>query len=284
MLRRVTTRTVVLAAGMALAAGIAPLAVAAAPAHHNQTTAAKPTVVLVHGAWSDSSSWDGVIKRLQHDGYTVDAAPLPLRGLASDSAYVSDYLKTISGPIVLVGHSYGGSVITNAARDNANVKALVYVAAFAPDKDESSNDLVAKFPGSHITDDPSAPVPTAINALPFTQADGSTGVDLYLKADHFRDMFLNNSSVSNADVDALAAEQRPVTGQAINETSGDPAWKTIPSWFLVAEQDHTIPPAAERFMAQRAHSHVVEVNAPHLVAYTNPGVVSNLVETAALGR
>jgi pimeloyl-ACP methyl ester carboxylesterase len=279
MMRRITKRSAVVAAGVALAAGLTPLAVASSPAHH-APTAPKPTVVLVHGAWSDSSSWGGVIKRLQHDGYTVDAAPLPLRGLASDSSYVSDYLKTISGPIILVGHSYGGSVITNAARGNTNVKALVYIAAFAPDAGETAGGLSAKFPGSHITDDPTAPVPTALNAVPYTQADGTTGIDLYLKPDHYRDLFLD-SSVSDADVAALAAEQRPITVQALNEPSGAPAWKTIPSWYLVADQDHAIPPAAERFMAQRAHAHTVEVNAPHVVALTDPGAVSNLVEQAA---
>ncbi|MGW7672793.1 esterase/lipase family protein [Streptomyces sp. NPDC054775] len=128
------------------------------PPQH-ESSGPKPTVVLVHGAWSDSSSWDGVIKRLHRDGYPVDAAALPLRGLSSDAAYVSDYLKSISGPIILVGHSYGGSVITNAACSNTNVKALVYIAAFAPDKGETSNELVAKFPGTHITDDPNAPSP-----------------------------------------------------------------------------------------------------------------------------
>lgn len=277
-MRRITKRSAVVAAGVALAAGLAPIAVAS-PAHH-RPTAAKPTVVLVHGAWSDSSSWNGVIKRLQRDGYTVDAAPLPLRGLASDAAYVSDYLKTIPGPILLVGHSYGGSVITNAAHGNTNVKGLVYIAAFAPDKGESAGQLTAKFPGSHITDDPTAPVPTALNAVPFTQADASTGIDLYLKADHYRDLFLDKS-VGHADVAALAAEQRPITAQALNEPSGEPAWKTIPSWYLVADQDHAIPPAAERFMAKRAHAHTVEVDAPHVAALTDPGAVTHLVEQAA---
>ncbi|MDQ0771743.1 pimeloyl-ACP methyl ester carboxylesterase [Streptomyces aurantiacus] len=281
MLRRVTARTAAGAAGLALVAGLAPLAMAD-PAQHNPS-GPKPTVVLVHGAWSDSSSWGGVIKRLHRDGYRVNAAALPLRGLSSDAAYVSDYLKSIPGPIVLVGHSYGGSVITNAARGNTNVKALVYVAAFAPDKGETSNELVAKFPGTHITDDPDAPVPTALNAVPFTQADGTQGIDLYLKPDHYRDMFLNDS-VSNSDVAALSAEQRPVTAQATNEASGEPAWKSIPSWYLVAKNDHTIPAAAEKFMAKRAHAHTVEVDAPHVAALTNPGAVTGLVEQAAQAR
>ncbi|MFD6286873.1 alpha/beta fold hydrolase [Streptomyces sp. NPDC060205] len=282
MLRRTSVRVAVGGASVALVAALAPLATAE-PARHHTPAAPKPTVVLVHGAWSDSSSWHGVIKRLQTDGYPVNAAALPLRGLSSDSAYVADYLKSIPGPIVLVGHSYGGSVITNAARGNTNVKALVYVAAFAPDKGETSNDLVAKFPGSHITDDPSAQVPTALNAVPYTQADGTQGIDLYIKPDHYRDMFLNKS-VSDSEIAALSAEQRPVTGQAIGEPSGEPAWKTIPSWYLVAKNDHAIPPAAERFMAKRANAHTVEVDAPHVVALTNPGAVTGLVERAAQSR
>ncbi|MFF2385768.1 alpha/beta hydrolase [Streptomyces sp. NPDC058108] len=275
------------AAGIAVAAGLSPTAFAGTQIQqstsHNPTTP-KPTVVLVHGAWSDSASWGGVIKRLHSDGYRVDAAPVPLRGLAGDSAYLADYLKTISGPVILVGHSYGGAVITNAARGNGNVKALVYVAAFAPDKGESTTTLTAKFPGSHVTDDPNAPVPTALNAVPYTQADGTTGVDLYLKADKYRDLFLNGSHVSAAEVAELAAEQRPVTAAAVNEPSGDPAWKNIPSWFLITKNDHTIPPAAQRFMAERSHGHIVEVRAPHVVAVTDPGAVTHLVETAAGAR
>jgi pimeloyl-ACP methyl ester carboxylesterase len=271
-------RSAVVAAGVALAAALSPLAEAES-AHHRQNVA-KPTVVLVHGAWSDSSSWGGVVRRLQDDGYPVDTAAVPLRGLATDAAYLADYLKTISGPIILVGHSYGGSVITNAARSGGNVKALVYVAAFAPDSGESAAALTARFPGSHITDDPAAPVPTALNAVPFSQPDGTTGIDLYLRAGKYHDLFLDNS-ISDSKVAELASEQRPITAQALNEPSGAPAWKTIPSWYLIARNDHAIPAAAERFMAERAHAHTAEVNAPHAVAVTAPGAVTRLVEDAA---
>jgi pimeloyl-ACP methyl ester carboxylesterase len=236
-------------------------------------------VVLVHGAWADSSSWKGVVKRLQNEGYPVVAPAVPLRGLSSDTDYLADYLKTVSGPIVLVGHSYGGSVITQAAAGNSHVTALVYVAAFAPDKGETASALTAKFPGSHISDDPNAQIPTALNPVPFTD-NGSTNVDLYIKPDKFRDVFLSNR-VSARAAAVLAATQRPVTPQALGEPAGTPAWKTIPSWYVVAASDHLIPPAAERFMANRAHAHTIEVNAPHDVPLTNPGTVSHVIEQAA---
>ncbi|MFE0510092.1 lipase family alpha/beta hydrolase [Streptomyces sp. NPDC058964] len=267
--------------GLALAAGVSPGAFAA-PDHHTGHEA-KPTVVLVHGAWADSSSWSGVVKRLQADGYPVAAPATPLRGLRSDSAYLADYLKTIRGPIVLVGHSYGGAVITNAATGNPHVKALVYIAAFAPDKGESAAELIGKFPGSHLSDDPNAPLPTALIPVPFTQADGSTGTDLYIKPDKYRDVFLSNQ-VNRAKAAELATTQRPITAQAVGEPSGTPAWKTIPSWYLVADGDHTIPAAAERAMASRAHAHTVEVDGPHAVAVTDPHAVTRLVERAATAR
>jgi pimeloyl-ACP methyl ester carboxylesterase len=266
------------AAGLALAAGLSTTA-SAVPGHHAQT-AAKPTVVLVHGAWSDSAGWNGVVKRLQADGYPVTAPPTPLRSLSGDSTYLADYLKTIRGPIILVGHSYGGAVITNAATGNPHVKALVYIAAFAPDKGESAVALSAKFPGSHLSDDPNAPVPTALNAVPFTQPDGSTGTDFYLKPENYRDVFLSDR-LSKADAAELAATQRPIAAQALGEPSGTPAWKTVPSWYLVARDDHAIPPAAEEFMASRAHAHTTEINAPHAAALTNPRAVTKLVEQAA---
>ncbi|MFB7288422.1 alpha/beta fold hydrolase [Actinacidiphila glaucinigra] len=271
------------AVGLALAAGLATTASATQDGHGKPAgkPAPKPTVVLVHGAWADSAGWTGVAKRLQADGYPVAAPATPLRGLGSDAAYLADYLKTIKGPVVLVGHSYGGAVVTGAATGNDNVKALVYVAAFAPDKGESIADLVGRFPGSHLSDDPNAPVPTALNAVPFTQADGGTGVDLYIKPDKFRDVFLSNR-VSRSKAAALAATQRPITAQAVGEPSAEaPAWKTIPSWYLVARADRTIPPAAERFMAARAHARTIEVDGPHAVHVTDPGAVTRLIEKAA---
>ncbi|WUH92826.1 alpha/beta hydrolase [Streptomyces sp. NBC_00433] len=274
-----TFRIAVLGAtSVALAAGVTTLA-SAAPSHTG-SSAPKPTVVLVNGAWSEPDSFDSVIKKLQNDGYPVVAPPTALRSLSGDSAYLSSYLKTIAGPIVLVGQSYGGSVITNAATGNTDVKALVYVSAFAPDQGESAQDLTAKYPGTHITDDPDAPLPTALSAVPFTSADGTTGLDLYTKPDHYRDLFLSNR-LGKKESAALAAEQHPITLQALQDRSGAPAWKTIPSWFLVSNDDHLIPAATERFMATRAHGHITTANTPHAAQLTNPGTVTTLIEQAA---
>jgi len=279
MSTRRTFRIAVLGAtAVALAAGVTTIA-AAAPFHRN-ATAPKPTVVLVNGAWSDAASWSGVVERLQAAGYPVAAPPTGLRSLSDDSAYLASYLKTVKGPVVLVGQSYGGSVITDAATGNSNVKALVYISAFAPDKGEDANTLTAKFPGTQITDDPTAAIPTALTPVPFTKADGTTGVDLYAKPDQYRSLFFSNR-VSTTTAAELAATQSPATPQALGEPSGTPAWRTIPSWYLVSDDDHVIPPAAERFMAERAHAHTVEADTPHAAQVTDPGTVTGLIEQAA---
>jgi pimeloyl-ACP methyl ester carboxylesterase len=275
--RRTFRISVLGATAVAVAAGMTTLA-SAAPRQH---TPPKPTIVLVNGAWSDSASWSGVIKRLQADGYPVTAPPTALRGLADDSAYLSSYLKTVQGPVVLVGQSYGGAVITDAATGNPDVKALVYISAFAPDTGESAVELATKFPGSHISDDPSAPVPTALNAVPYKLADGTSGVDLYAKADQYRDLFLSGR-LGNKTAAELAATQSPIASSALGEASTTPAWKTIPSWYLVSKDDHLIPPAAERFMAARAHAHTVEADTPHAAQVTDPAIVTALVERAAV--
>jgi pimeloyl-ACP methyl ester carboxylesterase len=276
--RRTFRVAIACATGVALATGVTTLASAASS--HQTASAPKPTVVLVNGAWSDSASWSGVIKRLQTKGYPVTAPPTALRSLSDDSAYLASYLKTIQGPIVLVGHSYGGSVITNAATDNTNVKALVYISAFAPDKGESAAELTAKFPGTHITTDPHAAIPTALTPVPFTLADGTAGVDLYARADKYRDLFLSNRLSSKIAAE-LAATQSPAAPHTLDEASGTPAWKIIPSWYLVSNDDHLIPPAAERFMAARAHAHTVKADTPHAAQVTNPEIVTKLIEQAA---
>lgn len=272
--------------GIALAAGLTTLA-SAAPSHqtaplalsHPTANGPKPTIVLVNGAWSDPASWGGVVKPLQAAGYPVVAPPTSLHSLSGDSAYLASYLKTIQGPIVLVGQSYGGSVITNAATHNPDVKALVYISAFAPDQGDSAASLTAQFPGSHISNDPKAPIPTALSPVPFAEPDGTPEVDLYAKPAQYRDLFLSNR-LTGATAAELAATQSPITSTALGDASGEPAWKTIPSWYLVSDDDHLIPPAAERFMATRAHSHIVEANTPHAAQVTNPGIVVNLIERA----
>ncbi|MFE9566509.1 alpha/beta fold hydrolase [Streptomyces sp. NPDC006487] len=231
----------------------------------------KPTVVLVHGAFADASGWSDVVQRLQARGYKVVAAANPLRGLASDSAYVADVLKGIPGPVVLAGHSYGGEVITNAAVGNPQVKALVYIAAIAPDKGESANDVLGSFPGSRL--------PESLNAVPYTRADGSAGADLSIKPDKFRQAFAGDLPAWKASV--MAATQRPIEASSLGDQSANAAWKSIPSWFLVATKDQAIPPAAQRFMAERAGAHTVEVDAAHAAVVSRPSAVSDIILDAA---
>lgn len=253
-------------AGLALAAAMASATAALA-------TPVKPTVVLVHGAFADSSSWNGVVKILEKDGYPVIAAANPLRSLKGDAQSVADVLASIKTPVVLVGHSYGGPVISEAAYGNANVKALVYVAAIAPEAGESTAELSGRFPGGTLGPTLSAPV-----AL----ADG--GKDLYIQQDKFHDQFA--ADVSNADARLMAATQRPVTVAALNEASTEPAWKTIPSWFVYGDADKNIPAQAQAFMAERAHAKqtVVVKGASHVVMVSNPKVVASLIEKAATAQ
>lgn len=201
----------------------------------------KPTVVLVHGAFADSSSWNGVVKILEKDGYPVIAAANPLRGVASDAQSVASIVKSVKTPVVLVGHSYGGAVISDAAYGSQNVKALVYVAAFTPEKGETAAELSGRFPGGTLASALAAPVDLA---------DG--GKDLYIQQDKFHDQFA--ADVSEADARLMAAGQRPITVAALNEAASEPAWKTIPSWFVYGDKDKNIPPQAMAFMAERAHA------------------------------
>ena len=237
--RRRALATGAAVAGAALAAPIASTATAAAAtdAPSQSSAKARPTVVLIHGGFADASSWNGTIERLQHAGYTTVAPANPLRSIPGDSAYINSYLKSIDGPIVLVGHSYGGAVITNAAAGVANVKALVYISAFAPDVGEQLGALVGKFPGSIIE--------AATAAVPYTAPDGSTGYDLYLTPDKIRAAFC--ADVSAATARLMAATQRPFSANCFTDLTTAAAWHTIPSWGLVAGEDKAIPPALERF-------------------------------------
>lgn len=230
----------------------------------------KPTVVLVHGAFADSSSWNGVVKILEKDGYPVIAAANPLRGVSSDAQSVASIVKNIKTPVVLVGHSYGGAVISEAAYGNQNVKGLVYVAAFTPEAGETAAELSGRFPGGTLASALSAPVELA---------DG--GKDLYIQQEKFHDQFA--ADVPEAEARLMAAGQRPITVAALNEAATDPAWKTIPSWFVYGDKDKNIPPQAMAFMAERAHSKqtVVVKGASHVVMVSNPKVVANLIEKAA---
>jgi len=252
----------------------AGLALTAAMAGATSAMAAeKPTVVLVHGAFADSSSWNGVVKILEKDGYPVIAAANPLRTLKGDAQSVADVLAGIKSPVVLVGHSYGGPVISEAAYGNANVKALVYVAALAPEAGETVAGLAGKFPGSTLG-------PTL--APPVALKDG--GKDLYIQQDKFHDQFA--ADVPNADAKLMAATQRPVTEAALNEAASEPAWKTIPSWFVYGDKDKNIPPQAMAFMAERAHAKktLVIKGASHVVMVSNPKAVASLIESAATAK
>ena len=230
----------------------------------------KPTVVLVHGAFADASSWNGVAKILERDGYTVIAAANPLRGVQSDGANISALLTAIKSPVVLVGHSYGGNVISEAANEHSNVKALVYVSAFAPESGETVAELAGKFPGSTLG-------PTL--AAPVSLADGSK--DLYIQQAKFHDQFAADVSVAQAAL--MASTQRPVTEGALNEKAGAPAWKHIPSWHIYGDKDKNIPPQAMAFMAKRADAREVVIvkGASHVVMVSNPAPVAHLIEKAA---
>jgi pimeloyl-ACP methyl ester carboxylesterase len=237
-------------------------------------TSARPTVVLVHGAWANTAIWSGVIERLQSEGYTVDAPPNPLQSLKGDAATIADFLKTINGPIVLVGHSYGGAVITNAATGNRNVKALVYVDAFAPAKGESALGLDSTKPGSALGAGPTK----VFNFVPFPGAKKGDA-ELYVKPAVFEQAFANGLPAKEGAV--LAATQAPAIYSALTAPSGTPAWKTIPSWYVLGTIDKAIPPAIQLFMAQRIHAHITRVRAGHLSMVADPGVVANVITAAA---
>ncbi|MFE5586132.1 alpha/beta fold hydrolase [Kitasatospora sp. NPDC056531] len=233
--------------------------------------APKPTIVLEHGAFADGSSWDGVIAKLRRDGYPVVAAANPLRGPASDAAALRSLVGHIKGPVVLVGHSYGGSVISEAAVGEPRVRALVYVAAFLPAPGESALQLTDQFPGSTLAG--------TLDPVSYANADGSTGTDLYIQQDKFRAQFAADVPADRA---ALAAvTQRPIAQAALTEKATAAAWQTVPSWDIVTTEDLNIPAAAQRFMAERAHAHTTEVAASHSVAVSHAGLVAGVIEEAA---
>jgi pimeloyl-ACP methyl ester carboxylesterase len=260
-------------AGLIVAGGTAAAASSSATSHH--ASGPRPTIVLVHGAWANGSSWDAVVQRLQRDGYTVDVPPNPLLGLAYDPAFLADFLHSISGPIVLVGHSYGGAVITNAATGDAQVKALVYVDAFAPAQGQTIAQLVSAVPGSCVV----ATDPTTIfNLAPIPGAPAGV-FDAYVKQSLFPSCFANGLPASEARL--LAATQEPLSTIALGQQSGVPAWLTIPSWAGIGTADRVILPAEQLAMARQAKAHITEVRAPHLSMISDPGVVTHVIVEAA---
>lgn len=255
------------AAAVFASAVVLPLAASAAPT--DRPMKPKPTVVLVHGAFADGSSFNGSIAQLQRQGYPVVAVANPLRGLNSDIKYLKQVLAGIHGPVVLAGHSYGGMLISGAAVGNSQVKALVYLAAFAPEAGESALGLSTKYPGSTLGE-------TLVqNPL----GDGS--YDLTIQQDKFRSQFA--ADVPRQEAALMAATQRPVRDTTLNAPAGPAAWHTIPSWFLIPTADKNIPLEAQRFMAERAGARdVVELRgASHAVTVSRPNEVTDLIVEAA---
>lgn len=236
-------------------------------------TPALPTVVLVHGAFADASGWQAVADSLRERGYLVLAPANPLRGVAHDAEYLKDVVSTIEGDVVLVGHSYGGCVITNASTGNSRVRALVYIAAFAPDEGETLLECFALGGGS-------TPLGERLVRRPYPGApDGDA--DGYIDLEYFHQLFC-------ADLDAelaafMGVAQRGFALSCLSTPSAVPGWRTIPSWYLVAADDATIPPEAERFMAKRAGAQTVEVTSSHVAMISKPAETVELIVAAAAG-
>ncbi len=254
---------------MTLAAVLATSGAATAQA---AMSAVKPTIVLVHGAFADASGWNGVVAKLEAGGYRVIAAANPLRGLKSDAESVSALVKSINGPVILVGHSYGGEVITEAANGKSNVTALVYVAGFLPDAGESALSLSGKFPGS-----------TLGGALsPVALPDGDE--DLYIQPAKFHAQFAADAPAATAAL--MAATQRPVTGRALSDMATSPTWKQLPSYVIYGTADRNIPAEVERFMAARAQARktVAVEGGSHALMVSQPDKIAALIEDAAAAR
>jgi pimeloyl-ACP methyl ester carboxylesterase len=230
-----------------------------------------PTIVLVHGAFAESASWDRVIDPLVTAGHPVIAAANPLRGVATDAAAVSDLVRTVDGPVVLVAHSYGGAVISNVDPDAGEIAGLVYVNGFAPEPGENCFQLAAMFAGSMLGEQ---------TARPVSRSDGTT--DLYIAPDSFHDIFCQDVPAPQAAL--MAATQRPATQEALVEPSGQrPLWKELPSWFLIGEEDRIIPAALQHYMAKRARAHrTIEIpGASHAVPVSHPAATAHLILDAA---
>jgi pimeloyl-ACP methyl ester carboxylesterase len=233
---------------------------------------AAPTVVLVHGAFADASSWNGVIERLQAKDVQVTAPANPLRGIAPDSAYIASVFTQIEGPVVAVGHSYGGAVITNAAADAKNVVGLVYVAAFAPEEGEALGAVEASSKDSVLN---SALVPRL-----YPTADGGSATEFYIDPAKAREAFAGD--LSDQEAALIAAIQRPISELAFSEPSGPPAWKSKPSWAVVATGDKAAGTDVVRSMAERAGATITEVDGSHVIMVSQPQVVTEVILEAVV--
>jgi pimeloyl-ACP methyl ester carboxylesterase len=253
----------------ALAAILLGAILATAPA--SARSADKPTIVLVHGAFADASGFGAITSRLQRRGYRVIAPANPLRGPASDGAYVASVLRTIKGPIVLGAHSYGGAVISIAANQVPNVKALVYIDALALEEGESNADIAQRFPNPDFYG--------VLRPQPFPQADGTEGIEFVVDPAAFHFFFAADLPARVTAV--MGSAQRPLALAGDTEKSTAPAWKTIPSWYLIGRQDRIFSAAAQRFMAERAGARVTEINASHAGFISRPGKVTEVILRAA---
>jgi pimeloyl-ACP methyl ester carboxylesterase len=233
----------------------------------------EPTIVLVHGAFAESASWDEVIDSLTSEGHSVIAAANPLRGLATDAESIADVVRAVEGPVVLAAHSYGGAVISNVPADAGEIVGLVYANGFAPEPGEHCFQLAGMFPGSMLGEETARPVP---------RSDGTT--DLYVAPDSFHDIFCQDVPAPQAAL--MAITQRPATQEALTEPSGDhPLWKNVPSRFLIGEEDHIIPAELQRYMAKRAGARrTIEVpGASHAITVSHPKATARLIlEASAL--
>jgi pimeloyl-ACP methyl ester carboxylesterase len=253
--------------------GLAVVPIRAAAARANSTTPTprnRPSCSSM--AWADGSSWNRVARLLEKDGYTVKIPPIALRCVTSDATYLDAYIKATvpSGPVVLVGHSYGGSVITYAALGVPNVKALVYVNAYIPDVTDTIGGLTSAQPGSMLLN------PGALSAVPIPGRGGDA--DLYIVPSVFHTAIAADLTAARATL--MQAGQRPLTQSLLSEPSGTPAWATIPSWSIFGSHDNAIPPAEQIFMANRAHAHTTEINASHVSMISQPDMVANVIERA----
>jgi len=233
------------------------------------TSANTPTVVLVHGGFADASFWTPVIQRLQARGIPVLAPPNPLRGLAGDAEYIASFVRQVDGPVLLVGHSYGGAVISVAGAATPNAVGLVYVAAFILDEGESFGEVFAGFPDT--------PLLTAVRPGTYPIADGETAVELSIAPELYQSAFA--ADLPSEVTDVLAVMQRPFAA-IFEDRAQAAAWKTLPSWAVVATADNAIHPDAERHMAQRAGAETIEVDASHSIALSQPDAVADLIQTA----
>lgn len=233
---------------------------------------AKPTIVLVHGAFADGSSWDGVIERLQREGYRVEAPAIALRVVGVDSAYLASVVKQIDGPVLLVGHSYGGALISNAATKVDNVIGLVFVAAFAPDTDEVLGDVAAESKDSIL-------MTAQVKRTNPKGKDGETAPEFLIDPAKLREVFA--ADIPEERTAVMAATQRPVAAAAFTDRSGPPAWKTLPSWAVVATADKAAGTDLVQSMARRAGAEITEIESSHVVMISQPQAVTEVIVKAA---